>query len=107
MKEDSILTNILSIAGSGLLLLLTGLVFLIFRDYISKHIRFFLPIPPVGVAAYIYVYNLYLQNGNRFAGNFSSMAKEVFLSVIAVSISFAVFAVLLIIFINFFRNLFP
>jgi len=107
MKEDSILTNILSIAGSGLLLLLTGLVFLIFRDYISKHIRFFLPIPPVGVAAYIYVYNLYLQNGNRFAGNFSSMAKEVFLSVIAVSISFAVFVVLLIIFINFFRNLFP
>ena len=107
MKEDSIIINILSIAGAGLLLLLTGIVFLIFRDYISKHIRFFLPIPPVGVAAYIYVYNLYLHNGGRIAGNLSSTAKEVFLSVIIVSLSFAVFVVLLIIFINFFRNLFP
>ena len=105
MKEDSIIINILSIAGAGLLLLLTGLVFLIFRAYIAKHIRFFLPIPPIGVAAYIYVYNLYLQNDGQVAGNFPSLAKEIVLSVMVASISFTVFIGLLIVFINFFRNL--
>ena len=104
MREDSILTNILSIAGAGLLLLLTGLVFLVFRDFISKHIRFFLPIPPIGVAAYIYVYNMYLQNDGQAAGSLPSIAKEIFISVITASVSFAVFVILLIMFINFFRG---
>ena len=106
MKEDSIIINILSIAGAGLLLLLTGIVFLIFRDYISNHIRFFLPIPPIGVAAYIYVDNFYVQYDGRTADNLPNIAKEIFLSVTVSSISFAAFVVLLILFINFFRNMF-
>jgi hypothetical protein len=51
--------NILSIAGIGLLMLLTGLLLFVFQDSIAQHRRFFLPIPPLGVAAYVFVFNLF------------------------------------------------
>jgi len=106
MKEDSIITNILSIVGAGLLILLTGVAFLVFRDYIYKHIRFFLPIPPIAVAAYIYVYNFYLENDGLLANDLSKTIKDVLSSIGIASLSFSVFVVLLILFINVVRKLF-
>jgi hypothetical protein len=100
MQEDPTLTNILSIAGAGLLILLTGLSFLVFRDFISRHIRFFLPIPPIGVAAYIYVFNLYQHKNGDLTGHLTGIAKEIFLSIGVISFTFATFAVLLILFIG-------
>jgi hypothetical protein len=104
MQEDSIITNILSIAGAGLLILLTGLSFLFFRDFISKNIRYFLPIPPIGVAAYIYVFNLYQHNNGDFTGRLTGTIKEILLSVGIISFTFATFVVLLILFIGTFRK---
>jgi len=106
MKEDSIITNILSIAGAGLLILLTGIIFLFFRDYIFRHIRYFLPIPPIAVAAYIYVYNLYQHKEGHLTGSFAEISKELLVSIGITSMSFAVFVGLLIVFINAFRKLF-
>jgi hypothetical protein len=100
MQEDAALTNILSITGAGLILLLTGLSFLVFRDYISKHIRYFLPVPPIGVAAYIYVFNLYQHFDGNLTTRLSWVLKEVLLSVGIMSFSFAAFVVLLILFID-------
>ena len=105
MEEDSVVINILSIAGAGLIILITGIVFFIFKDYIDKHIQYFLPIPPIAVAAYIFVYNLYQQKSVQLSGQLFMLLKEVLMSVGIVSISFAVFTVLLILFIDVCRKL--
>jgi len=105
MEEDSVVINILSIAGAGLLILITGIIFLIFKDYISKHIQFFLPIPPIAVAAYIFVYNMYQQNTIELSGKFSLFFRDVLMSTGIVSVSFAVFVVLLTLFIDVCRKL--
>jgi hypothetical protein len=104
MQEDSTLTNILSITGAGLLILLTGFSFLFFRDFISKNIRYFLPIPPIGVAAYIYVFNLFQHNNGDFSGNIAETIKEILLSVSIVAFTFAIFVLLLIVFISTMRE---
>lgn len=106
MHEDPTLTNILSIAGAGLLILVTGLSFLFFRDFIARHIRYFLPIPPIGVAAYIYVFNLYQHNNGNMTVRLSGTIKEIFLSVGVTSLTFGVFVVFLIMFISTFRKIF-
>jgi hypothetical protein len=106
MKENSILTNILSIAGAGFLILLTGVSFLFLRDYISKYIRYFLPIPPIGVAAYIYVFNLYQHNNGNLPSRLNGIVKEILFSVGVIAFTFGVFVVLLILFINTIRKLY-
>ena len=100
MQENSNLTNILSIAGAGLLIFLTGISFLVFRDFISRNIRYFLPLPPIGVAAYIYVYNLYQHYDGELSLNIAGTTKEVILSVGVASLSFGLFVGLLILFID-------
>jgi hypothetical protein len=100
MQGNSNYTNILSIAGAGLLIFLTGICFLIFRDYISRNIRYFLPLPPIGVAAYIYVYNLYQHYNGEISLNIAGTMKEVLVSVAVASVSFGLFAGLLILFID-------
>lgn len=105
MQEEPNLTNILSIAGAGLLIFLTGLSFLFFREFISRNIRFFLPLPPIAVAAYIYVINLYQQKNGLLTDTFVDITKEVIISVGFASFSFATFVGLLILFINTFRKL--
>ncbi len=105
MQKDSILINILSITGAGLLILLTGTTFLVFRDFISKYIRYFLPLPPVGVAAYIYVYNLYQHYNGEVTNSVSVTIKEILLGVGVVSVSFAVFVGVLVVFIDIFRKI--
>lgn len=106
MQENSVLTNILAIAGAGLLIFLTGIGFLVFRDFITRNLRYFLPLPPIGVAAYIYVYNLYQHYNGNITSDLSGTIKEVLLSVGVVSGSFAAFVVLLILFINTTRKFF-
>jgi len=50
MQDEILKVNILSIIAAGFLMLLTGLLLYFFRDIVTKNVRFFLPIPPLGVA---------------------------------------------------------
>lgn len=104
MEEEILKTNILSITVSGLLILLTGALFLIFRDAVSRNLRFVLPIPPLGVAAYIFVFNLYVYYGGRLPENRWETGKEILLSIAFSSIIFGVFTVLLVILIGSLRR---
>jgi len=106
MHKDPIITNILLIAGAGLLIFLTGLSFLLFRDFVSRNIRYFLPMPPISVAAYIYVYNLFQHNNGVLPEKISEVSKELFISIGFASFSFAAFVGLLILFVNTVRKLF-
>ena len=106
MQKDPNLTIIILIAGAGLIIFLTGLGFLFFRDFVTRNIRFFLPMPPISVAAYIYVYNYYHHNNWVLPDKFAEISKELLISVGFTSFSYAAFVVLLILFVSAVRKLF-
>jgi hypothetical protein len=96
MDQDVLRTNMLAIAVAGLLMLLTGVLLYIFRDNISDNVRFFLPIPPLGVASYIFVFNMYnFYNGQLPQGSWAT-AKEILYSTAVAGLTFGVFTFLLI-----------
>lgn len=51
--------NMIIITLTGVMMALLGLVLLFGagRSFLEQNMRFFLPIPPLGVAAYVYVFN--------------------------------------------------
>ena len=51
MEKELVRVNLLSIAIAGSLMLAAGLLLYLFKDAVARHVRFFLPIPPIGVAA--------------------------------------------------------
>ena len=92
--------NILAIAGTGLLMLLTGLLLFAFADSVSQYRRFFLPIPPLGVAAYVFVFNLFQHyEGGLPARRFGTALEIMSGAAIAAGV-FLVFSALLIAAIN-------
>ena len=52
--------NIYAIALSGILMLFAGLLLYLFQEQLAGgNIRYFLPIPPTAVAAYVFVFNTF------------------------------------------------
>ena len=96
MDQEVLRTNMLAIAVAGLLMLLTGVLLYIFRDYVSHNARFFLPIPPLGVASYIFVFNMYSYYDGYLPGGTWSTAKEILLSTAVAALAFGLFTFLLI-----------
>src|SRR5687768_17235880 len=92
--------NILSIAGIGVLMLLTGLVLFVFQDAVAQHRRFFLPIPPLGVAAYVFVFNLFDYHKAILPEDPWMTMTEVATGTAIAAAVFFVFTVLLIVTIN-------
>ena len=104
MNPEVLKTNMLSIAVAGLLILLTGIILYLFRDQISDNVRFFMPVPPLGVAAYIFIFNMYnYYDGRLPEGNWVA-AKEILYSTAIAAISFGVFAFLILAIINFIKR---
>lgn len=104
MEDEILKTNLLAIAGSGLLILLTGIFFLVFKDVVSKNMRFFLPIPPLGVAAYIFVFNMYVHYGGNLPKSTLGTFSEIMLSIAIASIVFAIYTIVLIVFVGYIRR---
>lgn len=94
MEEDLLKLNMLTIAASGFLMLVTGLLLYVFRDTVSNSLRFFLPIPPIGVAAYIFVFNMFSHYQGHLPENTSVAIREIITSSLFAFTAFAVFVVL-------------
>ena len=92
MNEVMFARNLRLIAGFGALILLTGLAlyWLRSRPIISSHDWYLLPIPPLGVAAYVFVLNL-LKRHPTGLPDLSWVAKQVVLGAGAAACVFAVF----------------
>ena len=101
MEQEMLKINILSIAAFGLVILLAGLGLFVFRSAIAPYIRFFLPLPPIAVATYISVFNLFRYYGGRLPATSWITAREIILSTAIAAISFGTFSVLLILIIPF------
>ncbi|MDX1614078.1 MAG: hypothetical protein R3300_07180 [Candidatus Promineifilaceae bacterium] len=96
MNPELLRTNVLSIALAGLLMLLTGVVLYLFREQLSDNVRFFMPIPPLAVAAYIFVFNMYSHYDGRLPEGEWVAAKEILYSTAIAAISFGVFSLLIL-----------
>ncbi|MBI5649827.1 MAG: hypothetical protein HZC40_05170 [Chloroflexi bacterium] len=91
MDDEMLKVNILTITVAGFLMLLTGVLLYLFRNSVSENIRFFLPIPPLGVAAYIFVFNLFNYYRGDLPGTVWDTTRELLYSAVASGIVFCVF----------------
>ncbi len=106
MEDEMLKVNILTITVAGLLMLLTGLCLLVFRDAVSKDIRFFLPIPPLGVAAYVFVFNLFRYYEGNLPSNVWTIIGELVLSAVISGVVFCGFIVANVVITNVLKEMF-
>ena len=104
MEQDVLKTNLLSIAVAGFLIMLVGALLYVFRNELSDHIRFFMPIPPLGVAAYIFVFNMYRYHGGNLPEGAVGTVKEIFLGISVSVIAFSLFTILLVFIISYIKR---
>jgi hypothetical protein len=104
MNPEVLKTNVLSVAVAGLLMLITGIALYLFRDQISDNVRFFMPIPPLAVAAYIFVFNMYNYYVGRLPEDNWVVAKEIVYSTVVAALSFGVFVLLILLVVNFIKR---
>lgn len=104
MEQDVLKTNLLSIAIAGFLIMLVGTILYFFRSDISDSIRFFMPIPPLGVAAYIFVFNMYSYYGGNLPEGIWGTAKELIVGISVSAIAFSIFTILLVFIIGYLKR---
>jgi hypothetical protein len=93
MQDETISVRLLTIAASGLLIFLIGLLLYLFRVPVGRNMRFFLPIPPIGVAAYIFVFSTYTYYGGRLLGNLGTISREIMLGSLVAGGTFLVLTI--------------
>ena len=100
MENEVVKTNLLAIAVSGFLTMLAGMILYYFRGSISTNIRYLLHIPPLGVAAYIFAFNLFRYYNGSLPDNFSITAREIIYSTLISAGVFFIFTVLFVLIIG-------
>lgn len=100
MESEIIKTNLLAIAVSGFLTMLAGIILYFFRDSISTNIRYLLQIPPLGVAAYIFAFNLFRYYNGSLPDSFAVTAREIIVSTLISASIFLIFTVMYVLIIG-------
>jgi hypothetical protein len=106
MDEDILKLHMLTIAGIGLLMMVAGLVLYLFRDQIAGDLRYFLPIPPIGVASYIFVFNMFRTYDGSLPGGMGSTLREVAYATLILAGVFLIFSLLNAFITDFLRRIF-
>jgi len=97
MERELLKINILSIAGAGLLMLVTGILLYVLKASIGTHMRFFLPIPPLGVAAYVLAFNVFRHYGGRLPDAPAILVREIVWGSAVAAAVFFVFSLILLV----------
>ena len=105
MQEDVLKLHMLTIAALGILMFVTGLALYFFRDSISGNLRYFLPIPPIGVASYIFVFNMFRTHDGSLPEGALGVLREVAFATLIVAGVFFLFSLLNGYLTDFFRKL--
>ena len=58
MSIEAVRNNLIVIASMGFAMFSLGLILYTKSTWVAPYIRYFLPLPPIAVAAYIYVLNI-------------------------------------------------
>ena len=101
MENEVVKTNLLAIAVSGLLTMLAGMILYYFRSSISTNMRYLLQIPPLGVAAYIFAFNMFRYYNGNLPERFSITAREIIFSTLISAGIFFIFTVMFVLIIGY------
>lgn len=96
MNNMVIKTTILSIIFMGFLISITGIAIYFKKDLLSQYMCYLMPIPPIGVAAYVFVYNLFGKYGGKLSGNLMNSVNEIILGSAISSLVFLTIALSLV-----------
>jgi amino acid permease len=97
-------TTILSIILMGVVILLAGIALLCWKNQIAPYMRYLLPIPPIGVASYVFVYNMFSHYGGTRPSPFGDIVKEVVWASAISSMAFLAFTLILVFLVSFLKD---
>lgn len=91
---------ILSMIFMGVVILMAGVILLFYKQQVAPYMRYLLPIPPIGVASYVFVYNLFAKyEGHRPDTVLATLIEITWASGVSV-VLFFVFSLLLVFFVD-------
>jgi len=105
MENEVIKTNLLAIAVFGFLTMMAGVALYFFRASIAGNIRYLMQIPPLGVAAYIFAFNLFRYYNGSLPDSFANTAREIAYSTLISAGIFFIFTVMFVLIIGFIDRL--
>ncbi len=85
--------------------MLAGIALYFFRGSIATNIRYLLQIPPLGVAAYIFSFNLFRYYNGNLPDNVAIAAREIVISTLVSASVFFVFTVMFVLIISYVARL--
>ena len=100
MEQDVLRTNLLAIVGAGFLIMLTGSALYIFRVHVADNSRFVMPIPALGVASYIFIFNMFRHYNGDVPDTLLTALKEVAYATAVAALAFGLFTSLLVVIIT-------
>lgn len=106
MDQNTLKINLLAIAGFGLLVTLAGILLYVFRNSASANLRYLLPIPPLSIAAYVFIINLYRQYNGKLPENPSVLARELLIGTLTTAAVFGLFSLGLLVLLELARRIF-
>ncbi len=95
MELNLLKTNLLVIVGSGLVMSLFGIVLILVREQIAGYARYLLTIPPIGVASYVFVFNLLKKHNGGIPASVPIFLSEVAMATLIAAAVFFTFTILL------------
>lgn len=104
MNQTLLKINLFAIIGFGLLVFFFGLGLFFFRNQIAPNLRYFLPLPPLGVAAYVFVFNLYGYFEGQMPANKMDLLKELLMGTGVMTLIFGLTILLLVLFLEISRR---
>lgn len=104
MEREMLKINILVIAVSGILMMMAGIILYFFRHSVAGNMRYFLPIPPIAVAAYVFVFKFFEHYKNYPDIQIGNAIWEVFYGTVITAVIFSVFTVLLMLSVQWLRQ---
>ena len=104
MDQEMLKINLLADAGFGLLVAILGIVMYFFQEILANYMRFLLPIPPISVAAYIFVINFYREYGGKTPNSITTSVRELLMATGVSAMVFALISLWLIILLDYARR---
>ena len=92
MQIETVRNNLIVISSMGFTMFSIGLILYKHSALVSPYMRYLLPLPPISVAAYIYVLDIVKGNENRTF----NVAQDLLMQTFIGTISFALIVLMLI-----------
>ena len=83
MHIEAVRNNLIVIASMGFSMFAIGLILYKYSALVSPYMRYLLPLPPISVAAYIYVLDIVKDNGNRTLNVAQDLLMQTFIGTLS------------------------